>query len=50
MEELDIQNKLADWQVRMDKRREAEEAQRRVDAKKKRQQYLPRTGRIETRP
>ena len=43
MDEIDIQNKLADWQVRMQKRREAEAEQKRLEAEKKRQAYLQRT-------
>ena len=50
MDEIDIQNKLADWQVRMQKRREAEEERKRLEAEKQRQQYLQRTGRTEMRP
>ena len=51
MQEIDIQNKLADWQVRMQKRREAEEERKRIEVEKQRQQYLlQRTGRIEKRP
>lgn len=45
MQEIDIQSKLADWQKRMDAKREAEAAQARLDAEKKRQQHLRRTGR-----
>ena len=43
MEEIDIQNKLAAWEQRMDKKREAEAEQKRLEAEKKRQQYLQRT-------
>ena len=50
MEEIDIQNKLADWQVRMQKRREGEEERKRLEVEKQRQQYLQRTGRTEMRP
>ena len=50
MEEIDIQNKLADWQQRMDKKREAEQEQKRLEAEKQRQQYLQRTGRTDMRP
>ena len=50
MQEIDIQHKLADWQQRMDKKREAEQEQKRLEAEKKRQQYLQRTGRTEMRP
>ena len=49
MEEIDIQNKLAAWQERMDKKREAEAEQRCLEAEKKNQQYLQRTGRIDAR-
>ena len=41
MQEIDIQHKLADWQQRMDKKREAE---------KQRQRYPQRTGRTDMRP
>ena len=43
MEEIDIHAKLAAWQQRMDKKREAEAEQKRLEAEKKRQQYLQRT-------
>lgn len=38
MEEIDIQNKLADWQKRMGAKKAAEEAQRQLEAEKKRRQ------------
>ena len=50
MTEIDIQNKLSDWQRRMDAKKAAEEEQRRLEAEKKRQQYLQRTGRTAMRP
>lgn len=34
MEEIDIQNKLNDWQRRMDAKKAAEEAQRQAEAEK----------------
>ena len=43
MEEIDIHAKLAAWEQRMDKKREAEAEQKRLEAEKKRQQYLQRT-------
>lgn len=47
MEEIDIQNKLADWQRRMDKKKEHEQNEARLAAEKKQRQYeLQRTGRI----
>ena len=49
MEEVDIQHQLAAWQVRMNKKREAEAEQKRLEAEKKRQQSLPRTGRVDMR-
>ena len=50
MEEIDIQTTLAAWGQRMDKKREAEAEQKRLEAEKKRQQYLQRAGRTELRP
>ena len=51
MEEIDIRAKLAAWEQRMDKKREAEAEQKRLEAEKKRQQYyLQRTGKIQSRP
>ena len=50
MTELDIQNKLADWKQRMDAKKVAEEEQRQLEAEKKRQQYLLRTGRERLKP
>ena len=50
MQEIDIQNKLADWQQRMDKKHKAEEEQKRLEVEKQRQQYLlQRTGRAAMR-
>ena len=43
MEEIDIHAKLAAWEQRMDKKREAEAEQKRLEAEKKRQAYLQRT-------
>ena len=43
MEEIDIQNKLAAWEQRMDKKREAEAEQKRLEAEKKRQAHPQRT-------
>ena len=50
MEEIDITLKLIAWQERMGKKREAEAEQKRLEAEKKRQQYLQRAGRTELRP
>ena len=51
MEELDIKLKLNAWQERMNKKREAEEEEKRLEAEKERQKYLlQRTGRGAIRP
>lgn len=50
MEEIDIQNKLADWQKRMDARREAEVEQKRIETEKQRQQHMQRTRRTGIKP
>ena len=42
MEEIDIQTKLAAWQARMGKKREAEAEQGRLEAQKRQQQEFMR--------
>ena len=51
MDKIPMQDKLADWQRRMDARREKEEEEKRLEAEKERQKYLlQRTSRGAIRP